>query len=315
MRDIDVTLVALAGAQGGVFAARQAQALGIASHELQAWVRVGSIRRLRQAAYALADAHAGATPEDRLALTTRAVLLTRRPRAWASHHAALALAGLPLFGVDMERVDVCAEVASTFRRSRVVTHPLPEAEPCILMGGVRSVSIETALCQAGPAFGLVAGVVPLDQALHAGVVTLAGVTGRAERLPLSKRQRGVVERMVALADPACESPGESRTRLLLVGAGERFQSQVWIRDATGLIGRVDFLVGERVILEFDGLVKYAGSDGKMALAAEKAREKRLTAAGNEVERLVWQDLAEPERVMRKIRDARTRLQARGLPSW
>lgn len=314
MRPIDPVLVDLARAQSGVFSARQAHEVAVTSHELQAWVRTGSIRRVRQGGYVLAQVVEGVTPETRLALTTRAVLLTRRPRTWASHHAALALAGLPVFGVDVARVDLCADVARSFRRSGVVTHPVPDREPCVIVAGARSVSTETALVQTCATFGLASGLVPLDRALHDGLVTVEHLLERADRLGLSQRRRGLVERMVSAADPAAESPGESRTRLLLISAGEPCRSQVRICDAQGFVGRVDFLVGERVILEFDGLVKYAGLDGKQALAAEKSREKRLTAGGYEVERLVWADLAEPMRVLRKIRAARARLQARGLPS-
>jgi hypothetical protein len=53
-------------------------------------------------------------------------------------------------------------------------------------------------------------------------------------------------------------------------------------------------------------VKYAGADGRSALAAEKAREDRLRAAGYEVARLVWSDLADHERVARLIRAAAVR---------
>lgn len=71
-----------------------------------------------------------------------------------------------------------------------------------------------------------------------------------------------------LADARSESPGESRTRLLLgsLRLGTAVP-QVEIRDAEGyLVGRVDFLYEQqRTIVEFDGLVKYGDADGRVAV--------------------------------------------------
>ena len=120
------------------------------------------------------------------------------------------------------------------------------------------------------------------------------------------RQR--LAQLLREADPACESVGETRTRVLLRDLGLEVRSQVRISDARGLIGRVDFLVGERVVVEFDGMVKYGGAEGRRALQAEKAREDRLRDAGYVVVRLVWADLDDPQRVrdlvQRAIRRAR-----------
>ncbi len=55
-----------------------------------------------------------------------------------------------------------------------------------------------------------------------------------------------------------------------------------------------------VLVEFDGLVRYAGADD---LVAEKRREDRLRALGYEVVRVMWADLEHPERILRAIRQA------------
>ena len=94
------------------------------------------------------------------------------------------------------------------------------------------------------------------------------------------------------------------TRLLLRDLGYAVRSQVRIADDGGhLVGRVDLLVEGRVVVEFDGMVKYEGADGRAALAAEKHREDRLRALGFEVVRLTWADLDRPEVVDRLIRSA------------
>ncbi|WP_109473765.1 hypothetical protein [Ornithinimicrobium cavernae] len=63
------------------------------------------------------------------------------------------------------------------------------------------------------------------------------------------------------------------------------------------------LRGHKVIVEFDGLVKYAGLDGRRALAAEKMREDRLRRLGYAVVRLTWRDLDNPARVRSLIEAA------------
>ena len=74
------------------------------------------------------------------------------------------------------------------------------------------------------------------------------------------------------------------------------------RDDAGEIGRVDFVVG-RVVVEFDGSVKYEGAEGRAALVNEKRREDRLRALGYAVVRVVWADLDHPERVATAVRRA------------
>jgi very-short-patch-repair endonuclease len=67
------------------------------------------------------------------------------------------------------------------------------------------------------------------------------------------------------------------------------------------VARVDFLVGDRVVVEFDGRVKY-GMDGRPeeALWAEKQREDRLRELGLVVVRIVWADLQRPEVIVQRV---------------
>jgi very-short-patch-repair endonuclease len=80
--------------------------------------------------------------------------------------------------------------------------------------------------------------------------------------------------------------------------------QAEIRDSGGrLVGRVDFLFRERrLIVEFDGKVKYEGADGN-ALFREKCREDSLRSQGYQVVRLTWRDLHDPARIERLIKEA------------
>lgn len=74
-----------------------------------------------------------------------------------------------------------------------------------------------------------------------------------------------------------------------------------------LVGRVDFLFrAQRTVVEFDGLIKYAGAEGRQALIDEKRREDALRSLGHQVVRLTWRDLHHPELVERLLREAFTR---------
>ncbi|HEY7989384.1 MAG TPA: hypothetical protein VIE19_09205 [Lapillicoccus sp.] len=83
-----------------------------------------------------------------------------------------------------------------------------------------------------------------------------------------------------------------------------------------MFARVDLLVGERVVVEFDGAVKYSGDASGRVLFAEKRREDRLRDLGFEVVRVTWSDLAQPERVLARVRSAMSRASSRaGWTSW
>ncbi len=310
MRVLDPALADLATSQEGAFSAAQAARFGVASLDLHRLVARGELTRVRRGAFVMSVALEGLTAEARYSLETRAVLLSRDRGSWASHHAALAVSGLPLVGLDLTRYDVCADVKHESRSGSVTTHCLPVGEPALLVRGISSVSTETALVQTAVRHGVRPAVVAADAAMHGGLVSEDKIADAAARLGLGVRARARIESLCALLDPAAESPGESLTRLLLTGLGMSFRSQVDIRDSVGFVGRVDFLVEERVIVEFDGRVKYAGVDGRDALAREKAREDRLRAAGYEVVRLTWADLERPDTVARLIREARARAASR-----
>ena len=108
---------------------------------------------------------------------------------------------------------------------------------------------------------------------------------RARGWPGVRRARGVLR----LADPLAESPLESITRLACHDAGLPLpELQVPIHDPrTGRTDRVDALWrAQRVVLEMDGRVKYAGEE----LWREKRRQERLARLGYVVIRILWSDV-------------------------
>ncbi len=57
------------------------------------------------------------------------------------------------------------------------------------------------------------------------------------------------------------------------------------------------------VLEFDGLVKYSGADGREALVAEKRRKDRLRDLGFQVVRVTWAELDRPTLLQHRIQAA------------
>ena len=108
--------------------------------------------------------------------------------------------------------------------------------------------------------------------------------------------------MLRLVDGRRESVGESRCGVALAMAGIDVTPQVAIRDEHGdVVARVDFLVdGTKVVIEFDGKVKYAAGDPTV-LWHEKRREDRLSRLGYVVVRITWAQLERPGAVAAAVR--------------
>ncbi|HEY9355319.1 MAG TPA: hypothetical protein VIQ52_03335 [Arthrobacter sp.] len=126
-------------------------------------------------------------------------------------------------------------------------------------------------------------------------------------LASAAKRRRVLE-ILALADEAAESVGESRSRALIHILG--FPAPVLQRpfyDSEGFIGRTDFFWPEYgVIGEFDGDAKYIDDEllgdrsTREAILAEKKREDRLRALGYKVVRWDWKAVTDPEVLRRKL---------------
>lgn len=293
-------LARIAREHDGVVTRLHAAARHVSPQILRAAVRDRTLHRVRPGLFVTPERWAAAsTRSAQFLLTVRGVLLGH-PDWIASHHAALALHGLPLHDVDLGVVDVVAPVrASKIRPGLHVHVATPEQLSAASDRPVRVVSAADACVLTAAASGFEAGVVALDAARHRHLVTPDGLTAAAA-LPGARYGIGTVRHAIEASDGRCESPGETLTRLVLIAAGLAVRSQVDIEDADGFVGRVDLLVGERVVVEFDGAVKYDGLDGKRELMREKRREERLRDAGYRVVRVTWADLSHPERLVRRV---------------
>lgn len=249
--------------------------------------------------------------KDRHLLRLDAVLRSYGTAVAASHQSAALAWGMPMLVAHLDRVHLArTRPGGTGRRHDTFTIHRCEHEDAFTEHGGRRLVVP-ALAVVGTAMqcGLEAGVVTADGALHKGSTTLAELQSWLDKM---RHHPGLstARRVVDLADGSVESPGESLLRLILRALGIAYETQHWIRVSDGSYYRVDFYLPELgVVLEFDGLVKYAvrsrsdeappgtgdgpGSAQSDPLVAEKAREDAIRAEGFGVGRVVWSGLKGP----------------------
>ncbi|HSF97065.1 MAG TPA: type IV toxin-antitoxin system AbiEi family antitoxin domain-containing protein [Ornithinibacter sp.] len=305
-------LLAIAAANHGILASGDVERADVDPNALAALVRGSVLLRLRRGTYVVTADWAAAGPERRLGLRARAVLRERGNADEAvTHQSALAVHGLPLHGVALGVVDLTGRVRRVRREGSLRIHPADPGLDVVEVDGCRAITIAAALAQVALREGREPAVVAADRALAQRGVELDEVVGAVRRLARTPRLGMRAERWLRQCDPLSESVGETRTRLLLTDLGHAPRTQVRVADATGtVVARADFVVGSRVIVEFDGLVKYSGQDGREALVGEKRREDALRALGYEIVRLTWADLENPRQVDALVRAALARAERR-----
>ncbi|MFB2585955.1 endonuclease domain-containing protein [Herbiconiux liukaitaii] len=132
-------------------------------------------------------------------------------------------------------------------------------------------------------------IVTLDSALHSGRITRVELEFLAEYLPAKFRA------YLELTDPNAASGLETKARLGLHSCNIPYRSQVQIPGA----GRVDILIGDRLVLEVDGREWHSGAT---AYARDRGRDLALVETGYLVLRLSFdQVMGEWPRVIAVIR--------------
>ncbi len=298
---MDSRIAAALDAGTGVTSARALVAGGIGREEIGRAVRAGHLVRLRRNALVDGETWRSAKPWERHDLRARAVAasLPRGHKVALSHHSALALRGVSLFGVD-DRVHLVHVDGGRGRTDRVVAshRAIPEALVEVHQG-IRVVRPAAACLQVAAQFGTEAGLVSVDDALRSGLVSREAC-GEAQRVLKPERWSRAPAEALALADERVESAAESRARWAFHVLGFRQPTpQVVVSDETGrFVARVDFCYEDlKLVIEVDGMGKYTTSED---LIAEKRREDRLRELGYAIVRLTWEDLADHVVVRAKV---------------
>jgi hypothetical protein len=259
-------------------------------------VRSSEFERLRRGAYA--------DPEvlDRAARHLRLIEATipqLEDDVVLSHASAAVIHGLPVPEALLGQVWVT-------RRSKGGGHSRPELHELkaallpgdvVGLGSLKVTSLARTVVDLGRRLRFDDTVVAADAALHAGL----DPDSLAEQLDAWPRRRGIglARKALALADGRSESPGETRSRLLMWRLGLPTPTLQYEVHTPGGLFRSDFAWEDRGLLgEFDGRVKYGellrpGERPEDVVLREKRREQLLRSEGWWVVRWVMADLRDP----------------------
>lgn len=293
-----------------IISTAELRALGYSSQTTQKLIRTRALIPLARGWY---SPQQPPTPEIRHRLITLAAMRTLGAGCVASHYSALLQRDLPIYDADLTTVHLSrvARGRPVTRRGLVVHRPIP-AEAVV----GPQIHLGLAIAQNGIVCGPMACLIAADAALHRGLLTREDLSQALDWVR-GHPNTGQLDAFLRRADARSESPGETRLRYAFHLMGHRVIPQSLIRDGS-FCARVDFqLVDAKVIVEFDGLVKYGRGEeadgqpsGRDALVAEKVREDRLRELGYEVVRVTWAELANLPALARRMRAAINRAQAR-----
>lgn len=239
--------------------------LGLTPAGINDLLRRGSLRRIRRGWYAAVTAEPSVERAVRLggALTSVSALRLHglwAPRNWPDSRLYLR----PSAHFATKTFPHWAATCSLYRQagariSRSVDS-IPQALVC-------------ALTSLGPE----AAIVLMDSALNQRKITEEKLVRLARELPRDIRQH------LSRVDAGAQSGTETLVRLRLRARHIKLRSQVQIGD----IGRVDFLVGERLVIEVDSRSHHTDPD---AFARDRRRDRRLSRLGYIVVRVTYHEV-------------------------
>jgi hypothetical protein len=282
----------------GPFTLVEAQRAGLTRKQLQG----ASWRRMGGGIYVWAGL--AESPELVLAAVYRrlpvAATFSGRTAAW--------LHGLDQPPCDPVEVTMPETYGISARSGVSVRRAALDARDVVERCGMPTTSALRTIVDLGSRLPLVDAVVAVDMALKKRVLRLADLNAYVAE---HARCKGIVRlrRVTELAEPAAESPMETRLRLLLVLAGlPRPHAQVPLHDDRGrFLGRPDlYYPTERLCLEYDG------GTHRTSLIEDNRRQNRLMNAGFRLLRFTASDVqGNPDSIVMLVRAALSPGQAHG----
>jgi very-short-patch-repair endonuclease len=267
-----MTLKTVIASLGGLAATHQLHAAGWNKHALTAAVAAGTILRVRQGWYCLPSApepdQQAVRVGGRLSCTSGAERHGLLVRSSSKLHVAVT----PNAARLRSRSDKTVRLA-TLRSPDVTVHwSDADASGSAFCLDVRDCLAEMALCQS-PEWVVAA----VDSALRLHKITMR------EWLEIVAELPGGLGTLLAEADILSESITESVTRFRLHRIGIIPRLQVKIRG----VGRVDMLIGTRLVIEVDGYAYHADPE---RFEADRRRDARLSALGYRVLRFSYKQV-------------------------
>ena len=244
--------------RGGLARTRELLRAGATSHQLTRAVRVGHVVRVRQGWYGMPDADGILEAAVRVGGRATCVTAVAAHGLWAFASSTIHVR-VPAHHSRLRRPDdalrrrtVDDDVVVHWRRGGTGTRHLM---------GVEDALRDMIGCQKPERI-----VAAADSALRAGHITFARWTRLIETAPLHLR------RQLRRVDPASGSIVESILRFRLEVLGFVPASQVSIPG----VGRVDFLLGRRLVIEVDGWETHGSRD---AFEEDRRRDAELVRRG------------------------------------
>lgn len=296
---MDDVLHRLLQARGGIVTTAVAERFGVSSTDLRRWCAAGLVVRVARGGYVDGALFRSSDDAGRHCLVARTVVALVGSGVALSHYSAGAVLGLPNLAPYPSRVQLTRTGGGPHRTASAYTVHERYPEMSVSTTLPRVVGVPHVLLGIAATHGLEAVVVAGDHALRQRMTDPAALARTVETCTGRLGAR-VLRAAIPRLDARSESPGESRTRLVLDQLGVAYQSQVEVTGPDGQRARADFELEGGVLLEFDGLVKYGatarGPGDRAALVAEKVREDWLRALGHEIVRLTWTDLEKPAHI-------------------
>ncbi|NKY39302.1 type IV toxin-antitoxin system AbiEi family antitoxin domain-containing protein [Cellulomonas septica] len=304
-RDIPRSLLVLAGRQGGLLSAEQADAQGVTSGRRGRLVAAGLWSRPTRGVFDTRPT-SGRSPDDRRLRAAWLGMLAYGPSAVAVGACALAL-----YGVSGLPVDLQPEIAmpgGRFRQSRDGIRVREFGGATVLpqrrIGAGRAVVLPWAVTQAVPEIGRRHALAVLDDVLRRGLLDESGLEDVRSRVAGRRGAAGVGD-LWSLVDARAESPLESLARLDCWDAGVPADDvQVTIRDGDGgFVARADLgwrLGGDRwLVAEIDGREVH---ETPRAVLHDRRRQNAVVRTGRvELLRFTAADLGPSGALVRTVR--------------
>ncbi|MEU8224377.1 type IV toxin-antitoxin system AbiEi family antitoxin domain-containing protein [Kribbella sp. NPDC048915] len=209
-------LAVMASIRGGVFTRADARACGYPDADIDSLLASGSWRRIRRGTYAAHRSLMLVTDEVLYLRRIHSVLRRSGPSVFASHQSAAALHALPVWGLDLTRVQVTAPDGGSGRLRGIHRHIRDPVGPGLqLWNNLRLVSPARAVAEVAAAAPPQPAVVLADAAMYAGLVNRRTLSHAVAQLEQGgKRALDVLDRLTGSASVA-----ESRLRFILAEAG------------------------------------------------------------------------------------------------
>ncbi|TYL53174.1 endonuclease domain-containing protein [Agromyces mariniharenae] len=266
MRYAPAAVASVIRERGGALPYRALDSAGVARADVRRALAAGGIRQVRERWFAVPDAHADIVRAVHVGGSLTAGSVARLEGLWSRPdgllHVRVPRTAGRLWAPDGSHLPLHRgehHVCVHYRTARTGT---PARDPLTL-----------ALAELAACAPRLDAIIAIDAALATRRLQYAELPALRSLMMPSRRN------LLDLVDGGCQSGTETIVRMLLRSRRLRHRTQVWIDG----VGRVDILVGDRLIIEIDG----AGFHTDVEFERDRRRDFELVMRGYQVLRLSY----------------------------